>query len=94
MTTERIPVLVTAEDKKRYKALAEAAGLPVGEFMRRAADAFRPDDDEALLAGMIEQMEKTTAQAGAAIDEALSYVEASNRRIAAMEARANGKRVA
>ncbi|BBH14767.1 hypothetical protein CH06BL_40150 [Chromobacterium haemolyticum] len=43
---------------------------------------------------MMAQMEKTTAQAGAAIDEALSYVEASNRRIAAMEARASGKRVA
>ena len=62
--------------------------------MRRAADAFRPGDDDALLAAMIAQMEKTTAQASAAIDETASYVEASNRRIAVMEARASGKRVA
>lgn len=47
-----------------------------------------------MLTGMMDQMEKTTAQAGAAIDEALSCIEASNRGIAAMEARANGKRVA
>jgi len=36
---------------------------------------------------MIDQMLKTTAQANRAIDDALAFVEASNRRIAAMEKR-------
>jgi hypothetical protein len=34
------------------------------------------------------QMNKTTAQASAAIDKALSFVEASNKRIGAMERKA------
>jgi len=57
----------------------------MGEFLRRAASSFRPQEDEKLLAGMIEQMLKTTAQANAAIDDALAFVAASNQRIAAME---------
>jgi len=36
---------------------------------------------------MIEQMAGTTAQASAAIEDALAFVEASNKRIAAPEAR-------
>ena len=37
---------------------------------------------------MIDQMNKTTAQASAAIDKALAYVDASNKRIVAMERKA------
>lgn len=40
-----------------------------------------------MLEGMIDQMARTTAQAIAAIDHALDFIEASNRRIAAMESR-------
>ncbi|MBL8540858.1 MAG: hypothetical protein JNK68_10855 [Betaproteobacteria bacterium] len=85
--TERIPVLVTAEEKDRIAARAKSAGLSMGEFLRRAADSFRPSEDEKILEGMIEQMAKTTAQASAAIEDALAFVEASNKRIAALEAR-------
>lgn len=41
--------------------------------------------DETLLEAMIEQMNKTTAQASHALDEALALVADSNRRIAGME---------
>jgi hypothetical protein len=41
--------------------------------------------DESSLEAMIDQMNKTTAQASHALDEALAFVEASNRRIAGME---------
>lgn len=54
--------------------------------------SFRPDEDEKMLEGMINQMVKTTAQASAAIDEVLAYVEASNERIAALEARRKATR--
>ena len=83
--SERIPVLVSTAEKARIAKMAEAAGLSMGEFLRRAAAAFRPSDDDKILDGMIDQMNKTTAQANAAIDEALADVEASNKRIAAME---------
>lgn len=43
-------------------------------------------EDEQLLEGLIEQLAKSTAQASTAIDDALGFVEASNERIAAMEA--------
>ncbi len=84
--TERIPVLVTSREKNQIARMAKSAGLSMGEFLRRAASSFRPSDDDKILEGMIDQMVKTTAQAGAAIDDALAYVEASNKRIAALEA--------
>lgn len=83
--TERIPVLVSTAEKARIARMAKTAGLSMGEFLRRAAVAFRPSDDDKLLEGMINQMNKTTTQANAAIDKALADVEASNQRIAAME---------
>jgi len=85
--TERIPLLVTPLEKRRIARVAKASGLSMGEFLRRAAASFKPGQDDAILEGMIEQVAKTTAQASAAIDDALSFVEASNRRIAKMEAK-------
>ena len=85
--TERIPVLVTHQEKGQIASMAKAAGLSMGEFLRRAAASFRPSEDDQVLEGMIEQMAKTTAEANAAIDDALAFVEASNRRIEALEAR-------
>ena len=34
--TERIPVLVTAEEKEHIAKMAKSAGLSMGEFLRRA----------------------------------------------------------
>lgn len=83
--TERIPVLVTAAEKGQIAKMAKAAGLSMGEFLRRAAASFRPSEDDKMLEGMIDQMNKTTTHANAAIDKALAFVEASNKRIAEME---------
>jgi len=85
--TERIPVLVTAAEKGRIARMAKAAGMSMGEYLRRAASTFRAGDDDTLLLGMIAQMEKTTARANESIDAALAEVEASNQRIAALETR-------
>jgi len=87
VATERIPILVTPSEKKQIARMARAAGLSMGEYLRRAAASFRPAEDDALLEGMIGQMAKTTARASAAIDDALRYVEASNKRIRALEAK-------
>lgn len=86
--TERIPVLVSATEKSQIAQMAKDAGLSMGEFLRRAASSYRPSEEDTMLAGMIDQMNKTTAQANAAIDAALAFVEASNQRIAAMERKA------
>ena len=84
--TERIPVLVSAKEKHQIAKMAKEAGLSMGEYLRRAAASFRPSDDDEILEGMIDQMLKTTAQTSAAIDEALAFVAASNKRIAKLEA--------
>lgn len=86
--TERIPVLVTAAEKGQIAKMAKTAGLSMGEFLRRAASSYRPSEEDKVLEGMIDQMNKTTLEASAAIDKALAFVEASNKRIAAMERRA------
>ena len=45
---------------------------------------FSLADDDKILEAMIDQVEKSTAQASAAIDDALAFVEASNQRLDAM----------
>lgn len=86
--TERIPVLVTTKEKSQIAVMAKNAGISMGELLRRAASSYRPSEDDRALEGMIDQMNKTTVQASAAIDKALAFVEASNKRIAAMERKA------
>ena len=86
--TERIPVLVTPMEKGRIAKMAKAAGVSMGEFLRRAATSYRSSEDDEVLLGMIDQMNKTTARTSAAIDAALTFVETSNKRIAAMERKA------
>lgn len=90
--TERIPVLVTATEKWQIAKMAKDAGISMGEFLRRAASSYRPSEEDSMLVGLLDQMNKTTTQANAAIDGALAFVEASNRRIAAMEQKAVIKR--
>ena len=85
--TERIPVLVTTSEKSRIAKMAKNAGLSMGEFLRRAAASFNPSEDDAAIEGMIGQMVKTTKAANRALDDALAYVEQSNKRIAMMEAK-------
>ncbi|NMG42651.1 hypothetical protein GPA22_02740 [Aromatoleum toluvorans] len=85
--TEPIAVLVTAQEKAMIAKMARDANLSMGEFLRRAAASFSPNDDEKMLERMIEQMMKTTVRACTAMDDALAFVDASNLRIKAMEAK-------
>ena len=89
--TERIPVLVTTSEKSRIAKMAKDAGLSMGEYLRRAAASFSPSQDDAAMEAMIGQMVKATKAANRALDDALAYVEQSNRRIDAMEAKRNLK---
>ena len=83
--TARVPVLMTREEKERIVKRAMEAGLSTGEFMRRAAASFHPDEQDQLLEGLIEQMLQATDRAERAIDDAIAFVEESNRRIQALE---------
>ena len=90
--TERVPVLMTPAEKKRVVSKANKAGLTTGEFMRRAAEGYRPADDDKALEAMINEMNKATRNAETAIDDALAFVAASNKRIAELETKAKGRK--
>ncbi len=90
--TERVPVLMTPAEKKRVVSKANKAGLTTGEYMRRAAEGYRPADDDKALEAMINEMNKATRNAETAIDDALAFVAASNKRIAQMEKKAKGRK--
>jgi hypothetical protein len=83
--TERVPVLMTPAEKRRIARQAQKAGVSLGEYLRRAAAAFSPEQDDEAFEALLTQVERSTAATSAAIDDAIAYVEASNKRIAEME---------
>jgi hypothetical protein len=90
----RIVVQATAQEKKAIAAKAKRLGLPISELMRRGATAYKSTESDEEL-GLLADAARTAAErAGASIDDALKFIEASNRRIAAMEAAAKRMRKA
>jgi hypothetical protein len=85
---ERIVVQATLQDKKAITAKAKRLKLPVSELMRRGAFAYESGETEAELAALADAAKGAADRAGAAVDDALEFIAASNRRIAAMEAKA------
>jgi hypothetical protein len=85
---ERIVVQATAQDKKAIVAKAKKLDLPISELMRRGAFAYETGEADAELGALANAAKAAAERAGAAIDDALSFIEASNRRIATMEAKA------
>ena len=85
---ERIVVQATAQDKKAIVAKAKKLDLPISELMRRGAFAYETGEADAELGALADAASAAAERAGAAIDDALSFIEASNRRIATMEAKA------
>ena len=83
--TERVPVLMTPDEKNRVVSKAKKFGITIGEYMRRAADGYRPAEDDEALEAMIHEMNKATDNAERAIDDAMDFVKASNQRIKIME---------
>jgi hypothetical protein len=90
--TDRLPILLSSEQKKRIAQRAKKANLTMGEFLRRAAETYRSDEDETGLERLIDLVKASTMQASRAIDVALAAVAASERRIKRMEARAKSRR--
>lgn len=85
---ERIVVQATAQDKKAIAAKAKKLDLPVSELMRRGAFAYASEEMDQELGALADAAQAAAERAGTAIDDALAFIEASNKRIAAMEAKA------
>jgi hypothetical protein len=82
---------MTPAEKKRLVAKAVKAGMKMSEFMREAAAAYQPGEEDEALGAMIEQMNIATDNAGEAIDRAIKFVSESNQRIEQMEAAEGAK---
>jgi hypothetical protein len=85
---ERIVVQTTTEDKRAIVAKARKLDLPISELMRRGAFAYESGESESDLSAVADAAKTAADRAGAAIDDALAFIAASNKRIAAMEAKA------
>lgn len=83
--TERIPVLLTREQKARLAKRAKAANLTMGEYVRRAAEAYQPDADDKALERLIDRVRTTADEATRAMEQALAFMAESRKRIADME---------
>ena len=89
---KRIVVQATPQEKRAISAKAKKLGLPVSELMRRGATAYQSAESEDELGAVADAAKAAATRASDAIDVMLMFVEASNKRIAAMEARAGKKR--
>ena len=85
----RIVVQATPRDKKAIAAKAKRLDLPISELMRRGAFAYRGETSDAEMAALADAACAAAERSGAAIDDALSFIDASNKRIARMESAAN-----
>ncbi|MDE2366950.1 MAG: hypothetical protein KGM95_08455 [Betaproteobacteria bacterium] len=86
---ERIVVQATPQEKKAIVLKAKKLGLPVAELMRRGATAYEPAEADEELGVLADKAKAAADRASDSIDDVLAFVEASNKRIAAMEAKAS-----
>lgn len=86
---QRIVVQATAQDKKAIAAKAKKLDIPISELMRRGAFAYQSSETDEELGALADAAKNAADRAGAAIDDALEFIEASNRRISAMESKAS-----
>ncbi len=84
----RIVVQATPQEKKAIVAKAKKLGLPIAELMRRGATAYESADVDEELGILADKAKAAADRASDSIDDVLTFVEASNKRIAVMEARA------
>ena len=82
--TERIVVQVTRGQKRAITQTAKRLGLNVSELMRQAVQGFTPSDDEQEILALVDRVNASTKEANSALDDALSFVAESNKRIASI----------
>lgn len=85
---ERIVVQVTLQEKEAIAEKARKLGMPISELMRRGATAYESSESDEELGALADAAKSAADRAGDSIDDALAFIEASNQRIAAMEAKA------
>jgi len=85
--TARIVVQATPAEKRAISSKAKTLGISAGELMRRGANAYAPESAQDELAVLADAARDAADRSCAAIDESLTFIAASNARIAKMERR-------
>jgi len=88
IASSRIVLQATSQEKKAITAKAKLLGLPISELMRRGAMAYALPEADNELAALADSAKQAADHAGKSIDDAISFIEASNKRIVAMEKKA------
>ena len=88
---ERIVVQATPQEKKAIMAKAKRLGMPLSELMRRGASAYQTTQSDDELGALADAAKAAAERASASIDDTLAFIAASNKRIAALEAKARAK---
>jgi hypothetical protein len=86
MKSERLVILRTPEQKQAIVAHARALNMSAGEIIRRSVERYRPNDEEAVLTALADELErsaretrKALAAARAEVRQTLAHFEARRR---------------
>jgi hypothetical protein len=80
--SERVTILTTPDFKKFLNAEADAQGVSVSELIRvRCTSIPASDEDEAILAAMVEQVNKSTEVADKALTKGLKDINSALKHI-------------
>jgi hypothetical protein len=77
-----------SDRKKRIFAKVKKLNLPVSELMQRGAFRYESGENNDDLGALADAAKRAADRASGFIDDALAFIAASNKRIAAMESNA------
>lgn len=86
LAIERIVVQIAPTEKRKIEAKSKKLGISLSELMRRASTTYSGKEEDAELIVLADAAKQAADNAMASIDDALSFIAASNKRIAKMEA--------
>lgn len=89
--SERIVVQTTQQEKRALLLKAKRLGLPLAELMRRGAGSYRPESSDEQLGALADAAKAAAQSMSKDIQEALQFIEQSNRRIAALDSASHCK---
>ena len=93
LAIQRVVVQIAPEDKRRIAEKAKKLNIPLSELMRRGAFAYTTKEDDAELGMLADAAKRAADSSCASIDDAVSFIEESNLRIASMEKTAAEMRI-
>jgi predicted DNA-binding protein len=86
MKTQRVTLLVSPEDKRRFKSLAEDSGVTMSELVRQAVDAYNVSsiNETRQLAALTRELRQAMPAMRKSVRDAVT---ATNRALASISAR-------